>query len=71
MGETVTVFAPYPFQIGEKIHIAGPDRHGDWLVAAIAGSTITLRCPVSGKEFAWKNFCYLVHKEENALWPRP
>jgi len=70
MADTVSVFMPYPFQVGEKIHIEGSNRHGDWLITAVNGDSVTLRCPVSGREFTWKNFCYLIRREENAVWPR-
>jgi hypothetical protein len=70
MADSVSVFAPYSFQIGEKIRIEGPNRHGDWLVVAVDGDSVSLRCPVSGREFTWKNFCYLVRREEGAIWPQ-
>jgi len=70
MADTVSIFTPYSFQVGEKIHIEGPNRHGDWLVIAVSDDSVSLRCPVSGREFTWKNFCYLTRREENAIWPR-
>lgn len=57
-----TVFRPYPFTIGEKIYIDGGRRHGDWEVIAVSADTVTLRCPVSGREFEWNRFCYFVEK---------
>ncbi|MDD3813218.1 MAG: hypothetical protein PHZ02_01120 [Desulfocapsaceae bacterium] len=65
----VTVFTPYPFTIGEKIHISEGTRHGDWIVANLDDKKITLRCPVSGKEFCWNRFCYLVDTREQE-WPK-
>jgi hypothetical protein len=66
----VTVFHLYPFAIGEKIRIEGSRRQGDWEVVGLDGSKITLRCPVSGREFTWERFCYQVREEEAAQWPR-
>lgn len=71
MGHEVTVFAAYPFRIGQKIRIEGSRRAGDWLVIGVSDNTVTLRCPVSGKEFEWPIFCYLVDEEQDAVWPRP
>jgi len=70
MTNSVSIFTPYAFQVGEKIRIEGPNRHGDWLVIAVDGDSVTLRCPISGREFTWKNFCYLTRREENATWPK-
>lgn len=58
MQTSVSVFTPYPFSINEKIHISHGPRHGDWIVAGFDDKTLTLRCPVSGKEFCWERFCY-------------
>jgi hypothetical protein len=69
MRTNVTVFTPYPFVIGEKINIAQGPRHGDWLVAALDETKITLRCPVSGKEFSWAHFCYKLETREQK-WPQ-
>jgi hypothetical protein len=68
METNVTIFTPYPFVVGEKIQIAEGPRHGDWLVAGIDDKKITLRCPISGREFLWDRFCYLVEKREQE-WP--
>lgn len=65
---TVTVFEPYPFVQGQKIRISGGRRAGDWLVIAVSDKTVTLRCPVSGREFAWDRFCYHV-RDEDRPWP--
>lgn len=71
MGHTVTVFSHYPFQLGQKIRIEGPNRRGDWQVVGLGEGEVTLRCPISGKEFVWKNFCYFTHEEADAVWPQP
>jgi hypothetical protein len=68
MQTNVTVFTPYPFTIGEKIHISQGPRHGDWIVAGFDDKTLTLRCPVSGKEFRWERFCHRVETREQE-WP--
>lgn len=70
MGHDVTVFQPYPFKVGQKIRIENSRRAGDWEIAAIGEHTVTLRCPISKKEFEWAQFCYLIDKEENAAWPK-
>ena len=70
MGHDVAVFAPYPFTVGQKIRIEGTRRRGDWEVAAVGEHTVTLRCPISKKEFEWKKFCYLADERRNAEWPQ-
>lgn len=70
MGHDVAVFSPYPFKIGQKIRIENSRRAGDWEIADIGDHTVTLRCPISKKEFKWNKFCYLVDKEKNTVWPR-
>ncbi len=71
MNSDVTVFRPYPFIVGEKIRIDGSRRGGDWLVIAVSENTVTLKCPVSHKEFEWPIFCYHVDREQGVVWPRP
>ena len=66
--EQVTVFRPYPLQVGEKIRIEGGNRSGDWLVIGVTDRTVTLRCPVSLREFEWSRFCYLV-EHRSRPWP--
>ncbi|MGA7279160.1 MAG: hypothetical protein WBW79_14575 [Desulfocapsaceae bacterium] len=66
----VAVFKPYPFTVGQKIRIEGTRRAGDWEVAAIGEHKVTLRCPISGKEFEWSRFCYLVEEETGVAWPQ-
>lgn len=70
MGHDVAVFKPYPFSVGQKIRIENSRRAGDWEVAAISEHTVTLRCPISKKEFEWKKFCYLLDEETNSSWPQ-
>jgi hypothetical protein len=66
--ENVTNFKPYKFSIGEKIHISAGPRQGDWLVTGVDEKSVTLQCPVSNKEFTWKNFCYRISRDIQA-WP--
>lgn len=70
MGHDVTVFRPYPFYVGQKIRIENSKRAGDWEIAAIDDRTVTLRCPISNRTFAWNKFCYLVDEEKDVAWPR-
>ena len=70
VGHDVTVFRPYPFSVGQKIRIEDSRRAGDWEIAAISADTVTLRCPISGREFAWAAFCYVVEEETDSIWPR-
>lgn len=70
MPHDVTVFKPYPFKVGQKIRIEDTRRAGDWEIAAIGEHTITLRCPISHKEFEWNAFCYSVEELKNTTWPQ-
>lgn len=70
MGHTVAVFRPYDFSIGQKIRIEDSRRKGDWEIVGISEHKITLKCPVSKKEFEWTKFCYLVEEEKNVVWPQ-
>lgn len=70
MGHEVAVFKPYPFTVGQKIRIEGTRRAGDWEIAAIGEHKITLRCPISKKEFAWNKFCYLTEEHQDIPWPQ-
>lgn len=70
MKHDVTVFKPYTFRVGQKIRIEDSRRQGDWEIAAIGEHKITLRCPISKKEFSWAKFCYLVDEEKGVEWPR-
>lgn len=53
---------------GDRIHIEDGPRRGDWEVVAVSEKDLTLRCPVSGREFTWARFCYLVCEREQE-WP--
>jgi hypothetical protein len=67
--QKVTIFKPYPFQVGQKIRIEGSKRKGDWEVVDISEQKVTLRCPVSDKKFTWDLFCYFVKEKDNFPWP--
>lgn len=67
--ENVTVLKPYPFEEGQKITIEGGPRAGDWEVVGVTDDTVKLRCPLSGREFEWKRFCYATSREERE-WPQ-
>jgi len=71
MEHDFTIFEPYPFVVGQKIRIKHSRRAGDWEIAAIGEHSVTLRCPVSNKEFEWNKFCYLVSDQEHGIWPEP
>lgn len=66
----VTVFSQYSFKVGQKIRIEGSRRAGDWEIADISEHKITLRCPITGKEFSWNKFCYLIEEERSTTWPQ-
>ncbi len=70
MKHDVTLFKPYSFTVGQKIRIEGGRRNGDWEVAAVGEHQVTLRCPISKKEFEWAKFCYLVTEEKGVVWPK-
>ena len=65
----VTFFRPYSFTPGQKIRITGGRRAGDWEVVALSDRTMTLRCPISGREFEWDQFCYLLEEKTDEPWP--
>jgi hypothetical protein len=65
----VTYFEAYPFEVGQKIHIKGSRRAGDWEVVGTNDQKVTLRCPLSGREFTWDRFCYYVNDQEGIDWP--
>ncbi len=67
--ETVAIFEPYPFEIGDKIRIEGGPRHGDWEVIGVSDRKVKLRCPISQREFDWDRFCYLVEERDGMKWP--
>jgi hypothetical protein len=67
--KTVSIFRPYPFTVGQKITIKGGPRNGDWQVVGVKERKVTLKCPVSGREFEWDRFCYLVDERNDVPWP--
>ena len=69
--QIVSIFTPFPFEIGQKIYIADGPRKGDWEVIGVDKRKVTLKCPISHREFSWNRFCYLVDREENGPWPHP
>ena len=68
--DKVIKFRPYPFRVGQKIHIEGGPHGGDWEVLDVSDRKVRLRCPVSQREFEWARFCYFVEEQENVKWPR-
>jgi hypothetical protein len=68
--QKVTLFRPYDFGMGQKIHIEGGPRKGDWEVVGMTDRKIKLQCPISFKTFEWNRFCYLVEESRDAEWPR-
>lgn len=69
--ETVAVFKPYPFYVGKRIFIEAGPRRGDWEVIDVNDRKVTLRCPISKREFQWNRFCYLVAETAEGPWPHP
>jgi ribosomal silencing factor RsfS len=65
---SVTIFKAYDFTPGQKIRIEGGKRSGDWEVIDVSDAKVTLRCPISRREFEWARFCYEVEEREDA-WP--
>ena len=65
----VTIFKPYPFEVGQKIRIDGGTRQGDWEVVSVNEAKVRLRCPVSNREFEWHRFCYVTDEREKEVWP--
>jgi hypothetical protein len=70
MKHDVSVFQQYTFTVGQKIRIENGRRKGDWEVAGVGEHKITLKCPISKKEFQWNKFCYLAEEEKGVEWPR-
>ena len=66
----VVIFRPYPFRVGEKVHIEGGPRRGDWEVIGVSDLKVKLRCPISRREFEWNQFCYFTHEQEGVEWPQ-
>ncbi len=65
----VTIFQPYAFSIGQKINIESGPRKGDWEVIGLTDRKVTLKCPVSHREFDWNRFCYVVEERAEEDWP--
>ncbi|HIJ90362.1 MAG: hypothetical protein OEV89_06300 [Desulfobulbaceae bacterium] len=68
--DQVAVFIPFPFVVGQKIHVEAGPRSGDWLVIGLSERKVQLRCPVSGREVEWDRFCYLSETRKQE-WPLP
>ena len=66
---TVTIFTPFDFESGQKIHIEKGPRKGDWEVIGVTERKIRLRCPVSLREFEWNRFCYHTGEKTFHTWP--
>jgi hypothetical protein len=66
----VIVFKPYPVKVGQKLHIDGGVRKGDWEVIGVSDTKVKLRCPVSFREFEWNRFCYFVEERSGVVWPQ-
>jgi hypothetical protein len=67
--QKVTIFKPYPFEVGQKIRIEGSRREGDWEVTDMTERKVTLRCPLSNKEYTWDLFCYFAEDKNDTPWP--
>jgi hypothetical protein len=67
--QKVIIFKPYPFEAGQKIHIDGGPRKGDWEVLGVTERKVKLRCPISFKEFEWNRFCYFSEEQDGVEWP--
>jgi hypothetical protein len=65
----VVFFKPYPFYEGQRIHISGGPRKGDWEVIGVTERKVKLRCPVSFREVEWDRFCYLADEKTGVEWP--
>ena len=69
--EKVTIFRPYPFEVGQKIYIEAGPRRGDWEVIGVSDRKLKLRCPISKREFEWNRFCYVMEESTDSPWPHP
>lgn len=69
--DPITIFRVYPFSKGQKIHIEDGPRKGDWEVADVTERKVTLRCPISLREFEWNRFCYFSEERTDRPWPSP
>jgi hypothetical protein len=66
----IIIFQVYPFRAGQKIHIEGGSRHGDWEVIAVSERKVKLRCPISNREYEWDRFCFFIEERPAAEWPQ-
>jgi len=66
----VIIFRPFPFKVGQKLHIDGGPRNGDWEVINVSARKVKLRCPVSLREVEWNHFCYFVEERSGVVWPK-
>ena len=66
----VVIFKPYAFSVGQKLHIDGGPRKGDWEVIGVDDRKVKFRCPVSFREFEWTVFCYVVEEKSGVVWPQ-
>jgi hypothetical protein len=69
--DTVVIFRPFPFEVGQKIYIEEGPRHGDWEVVGVSERKVRLRCPISKREFEWNRFCYFAEASQDSPWPHP
>lgn len=67
--ENVARFRQFPFHPGQRIRVEDGPRSGDWEVVAADQKSVTLRCPVSGRQFTWRRFCYFAG-EKTTDWPQ-
>ena len=68
--ESVIFFEPFPFRVGQRIHINSGPRKGDWEVIGVSERKVKLRCPVSFREFEWDQFCYFADERTGVEWPQ-
>jgi hypothetical protein len=68
--ETIILFKPYPFKVGQKLRISEGPRSGDWEVIGVGTRKVKLRCPVSRREFEWDRFCYFIELLDEEEWPK-
>lgn len=68
--QTVVIFKPFPFLVGQKIYIDGGPRSGDWEVVGVTERKVKLRCPISQRAFDWDRFCYFTEERSGVEWPR-
>ncbi|MCF8026224.1 MAG: hypothetical protein K9K82_12150 [Desulfobacteraceae bacterium] len=67
---SIAFFSPYPFEVGQKIHISSGPRVGDWEVIGVTDRKVKLKCPVSFREFEWDRFCYFTGDRLLDQWPQ-